>query len=206
MRTRMALVATLFCSLGLGGCQGGGLTGQGGAATGSPDSGQRGNARTAGVAVSPQDMAPVNAYFRAGPGGSNTRWILGDVVDVVASREYFSSLISINRGPFVRRTDSRVGEDMVVTLSFLGTGNQASAANNPRIQIGTGVTVTAYRTLRLRLTATRDARVPVRLHITARGDASRGHRENIIQKAPVITMGGSLVRSGQRWVWNPIES
>ncbi len=205
MTTRFLIVATCVLALGLTACQGGGLTGGGAKATGTPGGGARTTAAGgAGVHITPQELAPVDAHFRAGRGGSNTRWILGDVVDVVASREYFASMISINRGPFVKRVDSKAGEDVLVTLTFMGSGNQASAANNPRIQIGTGLTVTAYRTLRLRLAATKDTRFPVRLHITATGNASRGHREEIIQRAPVITMGGNMVKSGNRWVWNPV--
>ncbi len=203
--TRTALVCLAALALGLGACQGGGLTGGGAKATGTPGGPARTQATGSMVAVGARDLAPVDAYFRAGAGGSNTRWILGDEVDVVASREYFAGILSVNRGPFVRRSDSKIGDDMLVTLTFLGTRSQASAANNPRVQLGTGVTVTAYKTLRVRLTKTVDPAVPVRIHITARGNASRGHRENIIQRGPLLTMGGNLRRTGNRWVWNPLE-
>lgn len=201
---RIWIAVACVLALGFTACQSGGLTGGGATATGSPGAGSRPTGTGPLVQISPQDLAVVDAQFRAGPGGNNTRWVLGDVVDVVASREYFAGIISINRGPFVKRVDAKVGGETLVTLTFLGSSNQASASNNPRIQIGTGLTVTAYRTLRLRLTATKDARFPVRLHITATGNASRGHREEIIQRAPLITMGGHMVRSGDRWVWNPI--
>lgn len=212
----VAILAVL--GLALGGCQGAGLTGPTGTtAVGTPGEPQpmgtprpgssrvpRG-ARTGTVAVSARDLAPVDAYFRAGAGGANTRWILGDTVDIVASKEYFAGILSVNRGPFVTRHDTKVGDDTVVTLKFLGSGNQASASNNPRVQLGTGLTVTAYSTLRVRLVKTVDRRVPVRLHITARGRAARGHREHVIKRGELLTMGGSLVASGGQWVWSPIE-
>lgn len=209
----LALIGLLALSLTIGACQGASLSGDN-TATGNPGdpfpaapraNGTRPMARGGTVAVSDRDLAPVDAYFSAGRGGANTRWILGDTVDVVASREYFAGILSVNRGPFVSRSDKKLGDDMLVTLTFLGSPNQASASNNPRVQLGTGLTVTASRVLRVRLVKTRDARAPVRLHITARGQARQGHREHIIKRGDVITMGGNLVAEGGRWVWRPID-
>lgn len=211
----------IFVSLGLlaglalllPACQNRGLAGPG--ISGSPDGvaaaprapgtpSRAPTGRGGAVAVGAKDMAAVDAYFRAGRGGQNTRWILGDYVDVQASKEYFSTILSVNRGPFVSRSDTREGDDLIVTLKFLGNAAQASASNNPRVQLGTGLTVTAYKMLRVRLMKTRDARMPVRLHITARGQASRGHREEVIQRGNVLQMGGNLVYRNGAWTWSPI--
>ena len=120
------------------------------------------------------------------------------------STEYFSNVMSLNRGNMVSRTTRIVGSDTVETLRFLGAPNQRSAMTSPRAQIGTGLTVTARETLTVRLSKTRDPSVPVRIQITANGDASRGHKEEIHRRGAILTMGGNLVRQGSGWVWMPI--
>lgn len=156
------------------------------------------------VSLTDADMQGVDQYLASGPQGSNTRWILGDNVEIVASTEYFANVMSLNRGHFVNRTTRIDGNDTVETLKFLGAKNQRSAMTSPRAQIGTGLTVTARDTLTVRLSQTRDSSVPVRIKITAHGNASRGHKEEVQNRGPMLTMGGNLVRQNERWVWMPI--
>ena len=183
-------------------CQGGGLRQGGGrgSATGSPGGVGGGNIKEL-VSIGAQDMKSVDAYFKAGAGGKNTRWILGDEVDVVASKEYFSQILTVNRGDLVARTDRTSGEATLITLTYMGNANQASAMTNPRIQFGTGLTVTAYKQIRLRMLPTTNSSLPIRLNVVAKGRASRGHKEEVLERGAIITTGGNMVQGAGRWVW-----
>jgi hypothetical protein len=72
----------------------------------------------------------------------------------------------------------------------------------PRVMIGTGITVTARRQIRVRFAKTTDPDVPVRLTITARGKASTGAGDTVQGRADEMTIGGTLRREGSthRWV------
>jgi hypothetical protein len=70
--------------------------------------------------------------------------------------------------------------------------------------IGTGLTVSARRTLRVRLVKTTDPDHPVRLRVTARGEAARGSRDKVLERAPQLVLGGDLRRRGGAYAWNPV--
>lgn len=153
------------------------------------------------VRLTARDLAPVDAWLDH---RSNSQWILGDEVEVVASREYFAQALTINRdglSGLVHRTDGKDGDDTVVTMTFVGRPWQMSAMSNPRVLVGTGLTITARRRLRLRLTPTRDPRVPVRLHVTANGRAVRGRHEEKLKQGDVLHLGGQLRWNGRCWLW-----
>ncbi len=193
--SKIVSVIALVAVVGIGAaCQGGGFSNL-------PSRGQNAGPR---VVLSDADLQGVDQYFSSGAGGANTQWILGDNVEIVASREYFSNLLSLNRGNFVNRTTRIDGDDTVETLRFLGAPNQRSAMTSPRAQVGTGVTVTARETLIVRLTRAESADRPVRIKITANGNASRGHAEKVQHRGPMLAMGGNLIRQGDTWVWMPI--
>ena len=124
---------------------------------------------------------------------------------VEASREYFGPAVSIAaRQGMVQRSDENRGDETITTLTFIVGKYQLGVENNPRVTIGSGITVSARKTLKLRLFRTRDSERPVSLRITATGDASRGHKERVDQRGPTLQMGGVLVRTNAGWAWNPI--
>ena len=99
----------------LGGCQG--RTGfmQGG--TGSGSGGRNPQIRGGQVSLTDQDLAPVDAYI----GVRNAQWILGDDVEVIASREYFGQNLTIARATgLVERRDVSVDGETTVTLTYVG--------------------------------------------------------------------------------------
>ena len=158
------------------------------------------------VALSGRDLASVRQYFGRGENDLSTRWIIGDNVDVIASKEFFEQLITVSRGPLVARTDRKLGRgDLLVTLKFLGHQGQAGAETSPRLLIGTGWSVLARKKLVLRFVETQNAAQPVRLQVRARGDAKQGHKQKILKEAKNIVVGGDLVRRGRGWVWRPYE-
>jgi hypothetical protein len=174
-------------------------------ASGAP-SGPSGRAPRGGaVSLSAKDLLPVDAYVDAGAGASNSRWILADDVIIEASREYFGALLSISsRTGAVHRTDEVKPDETLTTLTFTMGKLQTAVENNPRVMIGTGITVSARNTLKVRLLRTTDQGVPVRLRIVANGNASRGHKDQVAERAPVLQMGGQMRWSGSAWVWHPI--
>ncbi len=166
---------------------------------GRPQPGRRGGQ----VSLSAQDLASVDAFLDE----RNAQWILGDDVLVEASREYFGAQLSVNvRTGTVSRTDDVRLDETVITLTYLLGRMQRAAENNPRVMLGTGLTVTARRTLRVRLFKTVDPSVPVALRIVATGDASRGRREQVAARAPVLQVGGTLRRGTGGWGWFPFGS
>ena len=57
------------------------------------------------------DLAGVDHWLSA----RNAQWVLGDVVDVYASKEYFSTMLTLNaKVGTVQRQDRKVGEDHLV--------------------------------------------------------------------------------------------
>lgn len=169
----------------------------------APDDGWAGTGRGRGgqVSLSAQDLAPVDLYVDA----RNAQWILGDDVLVEASREYFGQILSVTaRAGAVSRVDDVQPDVTTITLTFLMGRMQQAVENNPRVMIGTGITVSARRTLRVRLFKTQDPSVPVALRITATGDASKGRKEQVLARAPVLQIGGTVRRSPAGWRWTPI--
>jgi len=190
---------TLVLPLGLCACQAGGLSRLSGAGGSSGAAG--GRYRSDVVNLTDDDLAPVDAYLHA----SNRQWILGDTVDIFASKEYFSGMLTMNaKIGLVHRQDTRAGDDDLTVLTFIGDKSQASAMVNPRALVGTAITVTARKTLRVRMAKTTDASRPVQLRIVARGNASRGVKEEISGRGPQLELGGLLVNENGRWVWKEI--
>jgi hypothetical protein len=200
----------VVASVTLSACQGRPLLTGDGATRAEPAGGAVASARPGrggDVSLSARDLAPVDAYVDAGAGvgAPNARWILGDEVMIEASREYFGPVISISsRTGAVHRTDEVRPDESLTTLTFTMGKLQTAVENNPRVMIGTGITVSARRVLRVRLLRTTDPAFPVRLRVTATGEASRGHKDKVDERAATLQMGGSLRWTGSAWVWQPI--
>lgn len=161
------------------------------------------------VDLSAQDLAPVDAYIhhRKASGAANARWIVADRVEIVGSREYFGQNLTFTRASgLVERVDDVTNEESRVTLTYRGVEGSESVLTNPRVLLGTGLTVSARRVLVVRLVKTRDANRPVYLRITATGLASRGHKDVVEQRAPQLTMGGELARGPDcRYAWRAFD-
>ena len=156
--------------------------------------------RTGSVFVSDRDLAPLDAFISA----RNAQWIMGDEVEVVASREYFAQVLSVNSAVgLIQRTDTVRADRTTVTLVYLGQEGSVTVTTSPRIMIGTGLTINARRKLVLHLVKTSDGNVPVRLSVSARGDAVRGRKEEVFQRGPMLGLGGELRRQGSGWAWVP---
>jgi hypothetical protein len=154
------------------------------------------------VALTAADLAPVDAYIDY---ARNEQWILGDEVDVVASREFFGPALTVYpRIGLVDRRDEEHPDESVVVLTYRGSKFSRAVQNNPRVLIGTGLTISARKVLRVRLVKTRDPQLPVRLEITARGEATRGRKDKVEQRADVLTLGGFLRRTGDAYRWQPL--
>jgi hypothetical protein len=205
MRT---LLLALAASVLLPACQNRSLfSGAGGTEGGTTTGGGARPARGGEVSLTAKDLAPVDAYVAAGgaSGAPNARWILGDEVVIEASREYFAQAVSITaRTGAVHRNDETRPDETVTTLTYMMGKYQSGVENNPRVLIGTGITVSARKTLVVRLVRTTDPSVPVRLRITANGDASRGRKDKVEERAPTLQMGGALRWNGSAYVWTPI--
>lgn len=196
-RLPLLLLATALALPFLCACQAGGLSRLGAASGG----GNSGRYRSDVVNLSDADLQPVDRYLHA----SNRQWILGDTVDIYASKEYFSGMLTMNaKIGLVHRQDSRAGDDDLSVLTFIGDKSQASAMVNPRALVGTAITVTARKTLRVRMAKTTDASRPVQLRIVAQGNASRGVKEDITGRGPQLEIGGLLVKENGNWVWKEI--
>jgi hypothetical protein len=149
------------------------------------------------VSLTDADLAPVDAWVR------RRRWILGDDVTVVASREYFAPLLSITeRIGIVARQDSIENGESVTVLTYAGPGDQIDVQTAPRVMIGTGITVMARRRLVVRLAKTTQVAVPIRIDIRADGKASTGVGSDVVQRAAALTMSAGLRRSaGGRYLF-----
>lgn len=167
------------------------------------------------VQLSGRDLAPVHQWLGLPPDGKWIRedrgslaegqWILGDTVDIVASREFFTQVLTVNTYTGqVLREDRVDGDDALIILTFMGAAGTEHATSAPRIQLGPGLMITARRTLRLRLAATDDAMRPVRLRIVARGKARRGRHDDIVARGEVLQMRGDLTydRARRQWIWS----
>jgi len=158
------------------------------------------------IRISNQELRPIDAWFD--PGGSpGTRWITGRVVDVVASKEYFSGKLSLVRTPWVVRNERQLGSGLLTTLTFIGSQQHASMLDvrtAPTVRIGC-LTITASETLRVHLVKTRNPRAPVRLQVRSTGNATQGSGGNVLRKAESLLYGGYLLWNGRRWVWTPFE-
>lgn len=148
-----------------------------------------GEGRPGDVSLSDKDLAPIDGYIK------KRSWILGDVVEVVASKEYFAQYISIvARIGLAKRVDSEDDNGMTSVVTFLGTPEQLDVATAPRLLIGTGITVSARQKLVLRFARTRNPDVPVRLRITAQGKARQGVGDQTLRREELIVVGAGLRR------------
>ncbi|MFV1959143.1 MAG: hypothetical protein ACC662_06990 [Planctomycetota bacterium] len=196
MRIRTSTLALLLGALLLPACQAGKLSNRGGGAPGERRSG-----RSTEAFLSDRDLAPVNAYISA----RNAQWILGDDVDVVASREYFAQYLTLNEPVGrVQRTDKTTIDETTVTVVYPGPKGSVNVTTSPRIMIGTGLTINARRKLVLHLVRTTNPEIPLQLRVTASGDAVRGRKQEVLQRGPMLVLGGEIGREGGRWVWRPI--
>lgn len=145
-----------------------------------------------------QDLAGVDHWLSA----RNSQWVIGDVIDVYASKEYFSTMLTLNaKVGMVQRQDRKVGEDHLVVMRFIGNKGSASAMTNPRVQIGPGLTVTARRILRVRMAKTRDQRHPVQFRVMATGTCAHGRGEATLRRDDQIELGGMLGYRTDHWEW-----
>ncbi|HVG94495.1 MAG TPA: hypothetical protein VND21_08615, partial [Planctomycetota bacterium] len=102
-------------------------------------------------------------------------WILGDDVEIVASKEYFIQNLSIAaRIGLVQRRDEEGPDEAKSVLTYVGSPSALDVQTAPRVMIGTGVTITARRTLTIRFVRTTNPDLPVRVRIAANGSASLG--------------------------------
>lgn len=159
------------------------------------------------VKLTGRDLRPVDAWL----GVRNTQWIIGEVVDVYASKEYFASTLTINaKTGLVHKQEATVRGDAVTTLTYVGEKHATSAMRAPRIYLGKdktgrGLTVSARKVLRIRMAKTRDPARPVQLRIVARGKAVHGTKESILRRGDALELGGVLRRSSGRWYWIPVS-
>jgi hypothetical protein len=154
------------------------------------------------VKLGPGDLAPVDAFISE----RNEQWVLGETVDVYASKEYFAPVLTLNaKWGHVGREERDVPGGTVITLKYLMHRAGASAMTNPRVLIGKGLTISARQRLTVHLMKTTDASQPVYLRVLARGKAVRGRKQDVVQRAPNIQLGGTLRARGGRWVWMPMR-
>lgn len=141
------------------------------------------------VSLTDRDLAPIDGYIK------KRSWVLGDVVEVVASKEYFAQYISISaRIGLAKRVDSEDANGMTSVITYLGTPEQLDVSTAPRLLIGTGITVSARQKLVLRFARTRNPDVPVRLRITAQGKARQGVGDQTLRREESIVLGAGLRR------------
>lgn len=179
----LALLAT-GCARGRG--RGGRDAGDGPAVAGDP-SGGPGAPAGGVVSLTDQDLAPMDGYLK------RRFWVLGDVVEIVASKEYFIQNLSIAaRIGFVKREDKDGETEARSVLTFLGRPEQLDFSNAPRVLIGTGISVLARKTLTIRFVRTTGAELPVRIRIAADGDARLGTGSQVTRREPSLVVGAQL--------------
>jgi hypothetical protein len=168
--------------------------GAGGAPPAAPSDAPGGDAGS--VSLSDADLAPVDTYVK-------TRvWYVGDSIEIVASREYFWQNISfVAAKGVVQREDAETPDGLVVTVTYVGAKALLSETTAPRVLIGTGITASARERLVVRFVKTRDLSVPVRLRISATGNASMGRGAEKLRRGETqIVAGCALVRGPDgRW-------
>ena len=197
LRPALWLAAALLAA-GLGACRADGRrAGRGGADGAAADAGGGAAVGEGGtISVSNEDLAPMDGYIR------RRFWVLGDDVEIVASKEYFIQNLSISaRIGYVRRDDKEGENEAVSKLTFLGKPGEVDFSNAPRVLVGTGISVLARRTLTIRFTRTTSADVPVRIRIAANGDARMGMGNQVSRRDPSIVLGAQLRHVGGAYVF-----
>jgi len=159
----------------------------------------------ADIRLSRRDLKPVDDWLSA----RNTQWIIGEVVDVYASREYFASMLTLNaKTGLVHKRETTVQGDPVTILTYVGATFATNAMRAPRVQIGSeahGLSISARKVLRVRMAKTRDPARPVQLRVVARGKAVHGTHEKVLRRGDALELGGVLRRSRGRWYWIPVS-
>jgi hypothetical protein len=205
-RGAFLLAATVAALALLPSCQGGagrrgrgdssGGAAQDGTGTQGSGTGHQGNAGRQGggsrggvVSLTDQDLAPMDAWIR------RRFWILGDDVEIVASKEYFIQNLSIAaRIGLVQRRDEEGPDEARSVLTYVGNPAALDVQTAPRVMIGTGVTITARRTLTIRFVRTTNPDLPVRVRIAANGSASLGTGDQVTRREPTIVVGAQIRR------------
>ena len=148
------------------------------------------------VSLTDQDLAPMDGYIR------RRFWILGDDVEIVASKEYFIQNLSIAaRIGYVKREDKESENEGISILTFLGKPGEVDFSNAPRVLVGTGISVLARRSLTIRFTRTTSADLPVRIRIAANGDARMGMGSQVSRRDASIVLGAQLRRVSGAYVF-----
>lgn len=202
-RRRLGLLALLLLAAVAVACQadprrGGREARRGpGAADGDPAAASPGGSSGGPVVeLTDLDLAPMDGYIR------RRFWVLGDDVEIVASKEYFIQNLSITaRTGFVRRKDDEGADQARSVLTFLGRPEDVDYSNAPRVLIGTGISVLARRTLTIRFVPTKDPALPVRIRIAANGDARLGTGQQVTRRDASLVLGAQLRRAGQGYVF-----
>src|SRR5262245_42765399 len=146
-------------------------------------------ARPGDVRLTNEDLAPMDAYLK------RRFWVLGDDVEVVASKEYFIQNLSIAATTgYVKREDKEGADEAQSILTFLGTPEQADVTTSPRVSIGLGLTVFARKRLVIRFTRTSSPDLPVRLRIAANGKARIGAGNDGHRRGESIVVGAQIRR------------
>jgi hypothetical protein len=191
VRPGSARFAIAFLSVVLAGCTAGARDrrARGGAGSGAGDDGAGARGGSGEVFVSDAELAPMDAWIR------RRLWILGDQVEVDASKEYFSQVVSVvARTGYVRQDISEAGGVTTTVLTFLGRSGEVDVTNAPRAMVGTGLTITARERLVMRLHKTTNPDLPVRFRLVARGRASAGSGDQVVQRGPELTLGARIRR------------
>lgn len=188
-RSRSMVLVLLAVAAGLSACQGGARRGRGagGDASATPDAAD--GAGAGAISISDAELAPMDAYIR------RRFWILGDDVEIVASKEYFVQNLSIAaRIGAVKREDREGADEAVSTITYLGRPEALDFSNAPRVMVGTGITVTARRRIVVRFVRTTSPEMPVRLRVTASGKARMGVGDQVMRREEVLSVGARLRR------------
>ena len=142
------------------------------------------------ISLSADELAPMDGWIR------KRRWLIGDDVEVTASREYFAQNLSITeRIGSVTRNDSEQNGVGTSVLTYIGPGGTIDQQTAPRVMIGTGLTVMARKRLTVHLVKTRDGSVPVQIRVRAIGRASAGSSTQVMQREDALTIGARLYRA-----------
>jgi hypothetical protein len=148
------------------------------------------------VFVSDADLAPMDEWIK------RRRWVIGDEVEIDASKEYFSQVVSVAaRTGLVRQEVSEAGGVTTTVLTFVGRPEDLDVTAAPRVLVGLGLTASARRRLVLRLHKTVNPDLPVRFRLVARGKASGGVGDKVLQRADELGAGATIRREGGRWVF-----
>jgi hypothetical protein len=189
---RLALLSlALVLAAAVPACRGG--AGGRGSRDGSSSSAQQGGGD---VFVSDEDLAPMDEWIR------RSRWVIGDEVEIDASKEYFSQYISIAaRTGVVKQELSESDGVMTTVLTFLGRPEDLDMTSAPRVLVGLGLTASARKRLVLRLHKTVNPDVPIRFRLVARGKASGGVKDRVLQRANELGTGATIRRVEGRHVF-----